>query len=332
MPEKAINSVRIGCRIVDPHEARTAAQREVLHMLVRAFAEEGVTHLCEPSIMGGGWYVPDIVTIDPYSGVHVLEVKGVTLDRVQAVRAGGAVEIDYGHNVSRKDPSRQARNAMFDIKNAASKHFRESLQVPFQSWAIFPRISRPEWRQKFGDAVSLRNDVLFQDDLRTEQLKARLQRAGVARLKYFGLRQCPRKQMRCVLAALEDSEAMREVSQNSAPLNAGCAWQEGGNRRSGRFEPTTEVSDELEGLRQVIEKTLCGASSWNDIQDRLAEYGVEYYPRGGGLAIRGAKGGAHICKASDVGPGYSALISKIRAPFPGHSHHWISDRILGVSS
>lgn len=200
---------RLRCRVIDPDEARTATHREVLLVLAQTFDREGVVLLCEPSIVGGRSRPPDIAIIDPISGLHAIEIKGVVLDQVRTVLAGGAIEITYDANTSRKDPSRQAKQAMFDVKDAASRHFNGELNIPFQSWVVFPRIRRRDWEDKFGEAVSARPDVLFCEDLDSSALAERMRRDGIARLATFDMRACPDRQLRSLMAAFGDSAVLR---------------------------------------------------------------------------------------------------------------------------
>jgi len=131
----------LDCAVVGYEEPLTTTHREVLLILAQTFNQAGATLLCEPSVVGGHSRPPDIAVVDPASGLHVFEIKGVTLAQVRSVLTGGAIEIAYDGRTSRKDPSRQARQAMFDIKDSASRRFNGELNVPFQSWVVFPRIS-----------------------------------------------------------------------------------------------------------------------------------------------------------------------------------------------
>jgi hypothetical protein len=199
---------KLACRVIDHEEARTTTHQEVLLILAQNFDYQGPVLMCEPSIVGSRSGAPDIVIVDPKSGLHVVEVKGVAIDQVRGVQAGGAIEISYGPNVSRKDPSRQARTKMFDIKNAASKFFDGELHLPFQSWVIFPRITRRAWENRFGEAVALRPDVIFSDDLESSRLKEQMQQAGLGRLATYQLSECPPDQLRCTMMAFGDDAAI----------------------------------------------------------------------------------------------------------------------------
>lgn len=99
---------RLKCQIIDPDEARTTTHQEVLLIMAQVFDDEGNVILCEPSIVRSRVGPPDIAIIDIHSGVHIVEVKGVELEQVRSVQAGGAIEIEYDSGTSRRDPSRQA--------------------------------------------------------------------------------------------------------------------------------------------------------------------------------------------------------------------------------
>ena len=214
------------CRVIDAEDARTQTHQEVLLILAQTFDHAGAVVLCEPSVVGGRSGPPDIAVLDPASGLHVFEIKGVPLSQVRAVRAGGALEIAYDFGVSRRDPSRQARQAMFDIKDAATRNFNGDLNIEFQSWVVFPRIGRSDWEDKFGNAVALRPDVIFREDLASSGLGNWLRKKGGDRLATFGLRECPSQQMRSVLAAFGDSEVLRPVARPGPPPPEGSKGEQ----------------------------------------------------------------------------------------------------------
>lgn len=242
---------RLRCRIIDAEEARTASHRDVLLVMAQTFDRDGVVLLCEPSVVRGHSRPPDIAVIDPASGLHVVEVKGVTLDRVLSVQPGGAIEIEYDSNRSRKDPSKQAKQAMFDIKDAATRHFGGDLNIAFQSWVAFPRIRRDEWEEKFGDAVPNREDVLFADDLESSSLGERLTQAGAERLGYFGLLTCPPQQLRSVLAAFGDSAVLSPPPRPKARPPEGSKGE--------------QLSDAMAEYRVLTEQQQrLAAQGWND--------------------------------------------------------------------
>ncbi len=91
-----------------------------------------------------------------------------------------------------------------------------------------------------------------------------------------------------------------------------------------------ESADErlLAGLRPLVAEAIAGARDWQELQSALRARGLEYAPRGGGLALFRTGEPAPLGKASEVGPGYAALIRRFRAPFPGHAHAWLARRVL----
>lgn len=94
---------------------------------------------------------------------------------------------------------------------------------------------------------------------------------------------------------------------------------------------TKEKTRETDALAIVAQKVFAGlakSSNWAEMQAALAEDDLEYFERGGGLAIRVRSTGAYVCKGSEVGPGYMKLIGKFRAPFPGHSAVWLAEKVL----
>lgn len=84
----------------------------------------------------------------------------------------------------------------------------------------------------------------------------------------------------------------------------------------------------LAPLRALLAADLSRATGWADLQDRLARHGYTFRERGGGLALYSATTATHICKASSLGWSYADLIRRFDAPFPGHSHTHVAERVL----
>lgn len=80
-------------------------------------------------------------------------------------------------------------------------------------------------------------------------------------------------------------------------------------------------------LRALLADDFAYATDWADLAARLAAKGYRLQEAGGGLALHRASDGARLCKGSELGFGYAALMRKFRAPFPGHSHRWLYDRV-----
>ena len=88
----------------------------------------------------------------------------------------------------------------------------------------------------------------------------------------------------------------------------------------------------LDSIRPIVTQALNASASWSELASYLAAHDLEYFERGGGLAVRSKISGSTMCKASEVGPGYSKLIKRFRSPFPGHSATWLAESVLGKES
>lgn len=135
-------------RAITPEAASNGPHRQVIATLCRGLDEEGVTILCEPSLTRTSQRPPDIVIIDPVSGVHVIEVKAVNLDQVAGLDPGGTLQLRYSSGTRRVNPIQQVRNAMFDIKNGTERAFAGELTIPFSYWVAFPSIERAAWNDR----------------------------------------------------------------------------------------------------------------------------------------------------------------------------------------
>jgi len=86
----------------------------------------------------------------------------------------------------------------------------------------------------------------------------------------------------------------------------------------------------LDFIRPIVMRAINTSKSWDMFAEKLAANDLEYFERGGGLAVRSIASGDIICKASAVGPGYSMLMRIFQCPFPGHSHTWLTEKVLGI--
>lgn len=89
-----------------------------------------------------------------------------------------------------------------------------------------------------------------------------------------------------------------------------------------------ERLDLLAPLRALLADDLSRATGWADLQDRLSCHGYTFRERGGGLALFSTTTATHICKASALGWSYADLIRRFDAPYPGHSHTHVAERVL----
>ena len=93
-------------------------------------------------------------------------------------------------------------------------------------------------------------------------------------------------------------------------------------------EGVDDAADEMAGVVQKVSAALAASSTWAEVQAALAASDLEYFERGGGLGIRIKSASTFVCKASQAGPGYMALIRKFGTPFPGHCATWLAEKAL----
>jgi len=102
------------------------------------------------------------------------------------------------------------------------------------------------------------------------------------------------------------------------------------HRRDG-FKSHPRASERLLApIRERVAADFRGAKGWGDLMTRLVDKGYSLREAGGGLAMHDAITGRFLCRTSEVGFGYPSLMRKFAAPFPGHSHSWLLDRIREV--
>lgn len=85
----------------------------------------------------------------------------------------------------------------------------------------------------------------------------------------------------------------------------------------------------LAPLRARLADDLAHATGWADLDTRLNAKGYALRAAGGGLALHDHPGGRRLCKASELGFSYARLMRRFGAPFSGHSHAWLAERLLG---
>lgn len=100
------------------------------------------------------------------------------------------------------------------------------------------------------------------------------------------------------------------------------------SRRSSARPPVRADEQLVAPLRARLADDLASATGWSDLDRRLRAKGFELRQAGGGLALHAYPEGRRLCKASELGFSYSRLMRRFGAPFPGHSHRWLADRML----
>jgi hypothetical protein len=101
----------------------------------------------------------------------------------------------------------------------------------------------------------------------------------------------------------------------------------GANALSGGGYEKIENHKEL--VLYAVSEIVNESKSWADLQKRLQQENLEIVPKGGGLVVRSFDKKKELCKPSEASFGYSSLIKKFGSGFPGHSHKWLADRVLG---
>jgi hypothetical protein len=82
-------------------------------------------------------------------------------------------------------------------------------------------------------------------------------------------------------------------------------------------------------LRALLADDFAYATGWGDLQGRLIGKGYRLAESGGGLILMDHESGVRICKASELGYSYSALLRRFDCVFPGHAHTAPLRRIRG---
>lgn len=87
----------------------------------------------------------------------------------------------------------------------------------------------------------------------------------------------------------------------------------------------------LRPIRDATQEAFLKADGWRDLRTRLVEAGYTLREAGGGLALHDAITGRFLCRSSEIGFGYPALMRRFGAPFPGHSKTPVLNRISAAS-
>ncbi len=214
---KVVQAAR--CRVVSWEDAGNDGHRMVLARLIEAFNTSESAVLCEPSLARKTTRPPDLVLIDPEIGVQVFEVKGMPLDRIDGLDAGGQMRIRYAGGIRERNPVVQVRNAMFDIKDATVRAFEREVRLPFKYWIVFPLIPRSAWFERFGRDAFCPVEFLFAEDLSAESLSRRLG-ASDRRHSSQPIQLCPLDQLQCVWRAFGDTSVLYCSPQEREPRRA----------------------------------------------------------------------------------------------------------------
>ena len=104
-------------------------------------------------------------------------------------------------------------------------------------------------------------------------------------------------------------------------------------RRATPAKTPNRADEQLLGpLRVLLARDFAAAQDWPDLTGRLRAKGYALHEAGGGLALHSHPRGLRLCKASELGHSYGALMRRYGAPFPGHSHQHLVDRYLATKT
>jgi hypothetical protein len=210
--ERLVNAAK--CRVFGWEDASNDPYSVVLGTLIQCFNHPDATILCEPSLARTSKRPPDVVLVDTIAGIHIIEVKGHNLQQIEAIEPGGQICFRYENGNSKRNPVTQARNAMFDIKNATEQSFEGELELPFKYWVAFPRIGRAEWKIRWGNDGYCPPEFLFADDM--SDLADRIRSVGQKQLSNIGIERWPSDQIAAIWKAFGDSSVLHHRPEDRA--------------------------------------------------------------------------------------------------------------------
>jgi hypothetical protein len=76
----------------------------------------------------------------------------------------------------------------------------------------------------------------------------------------------------------------------------------------------------LASLQTLLASDMGAATSWDDLERRLQANGYNLRPAGGELTLHRTSNGERLCKASELGFAYGALVRRFGEAMPGHPH------------
>ncbi len=117
--------------------------------------------------------------------------------------------------------------------------------------------------------------------------------------------------------ALEDLARAREVTPGQIIRDAVAREL----RRQAEAKTPVRADERLVApLRALLADDFAYAGGWEDLAQRLRRKGFALREAGGGLVLHRLADEARLCKGSELGYGYAALMRRFGRPFPGHRH------------
>ncbi len=116
----------------------------------------------------------------------------------------------------------------------------------------------------------------------------------------------------------------RDLSVGQIVRDALAAELRRAKRRARTRAKTREA--EIAPIRADLAIDLADARDWPDLRARFAAKGFALKPSGSGLAVYRVVGDKRVCAASDLGPGYGALVDRFGPPpAPGRARPQIAE-------
>lgn len=196
------------CKVIGWQDINHLGHRRVLAAFISAFNTSESALLCEPSLSRRTTRPPDLVLIDPEIGVHVIEVKGIQLDQLERIEAGGQLCIRYDNTIKPRNAIAQVRTAMFDIKDATVRAYGDEVQLPFRYWVVFPFVEKPLWLTRFGTNAFCPKEFLFAGDLTQKAILEHLRATPRDPTSTAAIQLLPLNQVECVWRAFGDNSVL----------------------------------------------------------------------------------------------------------------------------
>lgn len=102
-------------------------------------------------------------------------------------------------------------------------------------------------------------------------------------------------------------------------------------RRDGMASHPRTPPHLLAPIRDRVRADFIEARSWGELKTGLVARGYSLREAGGGLALHDAITGRFLCRTSEIGFGYPALLRRFQNPFPGHSQTALLNKIQAAA-
>ncbi len=238
------------------------AQARLGMALIRAFhdSSEGFIYF-EPCTARSSRKPPDAVLCTKELGVVVIECKGYSPGIIERVQAG-TLHLRLSGRRQQQNPLDQARDVMFDLKNATERKVAAGLGAPLFSYFVaLPNYPTSAWKESgFMDHFPNR-ELLLSEDMEPQALGRRMLRTAAEDL---------RRTPRAVAITPAELRIVRGIFGDSALLNS-----------TQSFPQKTESS-----LGSMIAESISSDKELSAEQRQISELEVGGFPR----LVRGVAG------------------------------------------